>query len=115
MMFLVSLLVSRIVGLSIAASAGKLAHDAVTQFNLRQISKVLDMNYISEGVYPSSINQLIVNREIQNLPLHNDYFLQVSSDCKKASVLGESTDKIYCWKSDTEQIATVNDRNSCYP
>ena len=115
MIFLVSLLVSCIVGLSIVGSVGKLARDVVTQFNLRQISKVLDMNYISEGAYPSSISQLIEDREIQNLPLPNGYFLQVSNDSKKASVLGASTDKIYCWKSTTEQIATVNDRNSCYP
>ncbi len=113
MFFVVSIIVSLAAALPIINYVSQLAKDAVLEFNLRQLSKLADIEFIEKGRYPESIENLMASRDVSKFNSGITYRYQVSEDLQEASILGAFSNRSYCWSSTTELIKEVNSAADC--
>ena len=113
MVFVVSVIISLVMALPLVSYVSGVAKDAVLKFNLRQISKLADIELIEEGKYPRTIKELVDGKDVGNFDSGVTYRYQVSADGQKAKILGAFSDRSFCWSSENEAIFEVKISIEC--
>ncbi len=111
---LIALIAAGLIYESIAYAEG-LAQETVMQYNLRQISKVLDVNLVSEGKYPATFDELIASGDLKNVTADYKYTYLTSEDRQKGAVLAATDTNMWCWQSEDEEIKPLSDPSLCKP
>ncbi len=96
---------------SVGSYVKEQARDVVSQYNLSQISQVLEMYYIEDGKYPESLDMLVKSGEVKNINI-GDYKYLAVGDGQKAAVLGT---KSYCWRSEDGKVRGTTSASLCQP
>lgn len=111
---LIALIAAGLVYEAVAYSEG-LSRDTVMQYNLRQISKVLDINLISDGKYPATFDELIASGDLKNVTDNYKYTYKTSEDRQSGAVLAATDQSMWCWQSKDEEIKPLSDPSLCKP
>lgn len=111
---LIALITAGLIYESVAYAEG-LGRDTVMQYNLRQISKVLDLNLVSDGKYPQTFDELIASGDLKNITDDYKYTYLTSEDRQSGSVLAATDKSMWCWQSEDEEIKPLSDPSLCKP